>query len=83
MTTKKPSSESSEPATAIYTVVAVFSEDDILHATFESLEDIDKFVKANVTSDKSALVFVTEGNLVPESQWRRPDEENNKYWVVI
>tara|TARA_Y100000034_G_scaffold115518_1_gene152742 strand:- start:528 stop:770 length:243 start_codon:yes stop_codon:yes gene_type:complete len=66
-----------------YTVIAVFSEEDILHKTFESLKDVNEFVKTNVVDKKHALVFVTEGNLVPESQWRQPDDENNKYWVVI
>jgi len=79
---KQTSSESLKPATAVYTVVAVFNENDILHHTLESLEDVDLFVKTEL-KDKNALVFVTEGNLVPESQWRQPDEEDNKYWVVL
>ena len=74
--------DSPETSPTTYTLVAVFKEDDILHKTFQTLKDVNKFVKTEL-ADKGALVFVVKGTLMPESQWREPDEENNKYWIVI
>jgi hypothetical protein len=65
-----------------YTLIAVFTEDEIIHKTFESLEEVNKFVETELEGKSKALVFVVEGKLMPESQWRLSDEKET-YWVVI
>ena len=75
--------EKSKKAKIKYTLIAVVTEDEIMHKTFESLEELNKFVETELIDARNqALVFVVKGELIPESQWRRPDEKET-YWTII
>lgn len=65
-----------------YTLIAVFTEDEIMHKTFETLDEVNTFIENDFEGSKGALIFVIEGTLLPESQWRRPGTDET-YWVII
>jgi hypothetical protein len=72
-----------EPPTT-FTFLAIYSEDNILHKTFESLEDLNAFIKTDIIEgENSALIFVAQGVLLSESQWRLPEDQTDKYWTII
>ena len=68
----------------VFTVVLVYTDEDIEHHTLNSLEEVNTFIRTSKDSNKNALVFVVAGTLIPESQWRLPDtDDNEKYWTII
>ncbi len=76
--------ETSDENLPIFTLIAIHSEDEILHKMFESLEELNTFIKTDIDKKgNSALVFVIEGTLMSESQWRLPDDQTDKYWTII
>jgi len=67
-----------------FTVVLVHSVEEIEYHTLPSLEEVNIFIRTAESDNKEALVFVVNGELIPESQWRLPDEnDTEKYWIII
>jgi hypothetical protein len=83
--TEKQTTEKVTKSRTTFTVVAVFSADQIWHNTFPTLEDLNKFIKDEIEAiDETALVFVTKGRLMPESEWRLQEQDKDiQYWTVI
>jgi|TARA_Y100000004_G_C8773436_1_gene351738 hypothetical protein len=86
MTDKPAASKSSKvkKVEEVFTVVAVFSEDEVKHSTCTSLEEVNSYINSIEDGGNHALVFVTKGTLMPESEWRiREQDEEQQYWTVI
>tara|TARA_Y100001937_G_scaffold111012_1_gene157175 strand:- start:1070 stop:1330 length:261 start_codon:yes stop_codon:yes gene_type:complete len=85
--TDKPATTKSskvKKAQEVFTVVAVFSENEVKHATYANLEEVNSYINSIEDDGNHALVFVTKGTLMPESEWRiREQDEEQKYWTVI
>ena len=84
MTDKPTTTKSSKAKKDVFTAVAVFSADDVRHNTFSSLEELNTYIKTIEDDIENALVFVAKGTLMPESEWRiREQDEEQQYWTVI
>ena len=87
MTEKQPTEKTTKTSKSrtTFDLVAVFSTEQIWHKTFTTLEDLNKFIKDEIEAiEETALVFVTKGRLMPESEWRiQEQDKDTQYWTVI